>query len=394
MTLILLTTRYNVIAASYPWITHEVGYGNGPEHGSEHGRNPNLPGQTWVTLPQNTLEYGRKVVQWCHEAGIGYISGQWTKDFPTLDSFLSSVGAVSDAEMGNLKMIFLFDLGPGLAFVKQAIMNYSPRMLSPRYARIEDANHAIRWPIMFWGGVPKTPPPVLGGHDFRVMIDEVRQYLRTNHNINPYFIRSHHALRIGDQEIRRSVDAFYRHECAHNYDPNGHPAPLTTSESAPRTVNEWNADKNVLNTGCGGQRCVTFDPVSPLPVAYFTGAMPSLWRRSEVNRGKVICQNPRQAETMFEAIRSNSQTICTRVTAPGKVTVDRWVVITSWAEWSEDTCIEPCHVRPGREPDSPDSLVNGYDYGHDFLQIIARRFRTTVQQVQAESLPEEGIPVE
>ena len=363
---ISVTTIYHRFLLSYTWMFRAAPLGN-IGHGSEHGEWRTSGGRrTYYTLPQNTPAYGRYVANLCRTYGINYISGYWSGDLnsPCIEHFDTSLGALTMQELGSLRLIYMFSLQPRLPRIKQAIIERTNLITGPRYARLIDGAQQSRVPIMLWGEDANSQ-----GVAFKQFIEELRAHFSAR-GVSPFFIITHHALTSNDDNVIRSVDAVYRHECHHNHDPGGNPPPLTTAESVAGTKQNWAnnirqlAGKTQFSTG--------------LPVFYIAGTMPSFWRPGDVNRGRVIAQNKGQVQAMFEALRNQAQTICVRRTAPNALEVHKVVAITSSSEWAENSCVEPCLVRPGR---TAEEIANyGYDYGHDFMELIRDIFQTATRQ--------------
>lgn len=363
---ISVTTIYHRMVLSYPWMFRATPLGN-MGHGSEHGEWRTSGGsRKYFTLPQNTPAYGRFVANYCQTYGINYISGYWSGDInsPCIEHFDASLGALTMQELGPLRLIYMFSLQPRLPRIKQAIIDRTNLITGPKYARLLDGAQQTRVPIMFWGADVNSQ-----GVAFKQMIEELRAHFNAR-GVSPFFIITHHALWSNDDNVIRSVDAVYRHECHHNHDTGGNPPPLTTAESIAGTKQNWTsnirqlAGKTQFSTG--------------LPVFYIAGTMPSFWRPGDVNRGKVIAQNKAQVQAMFEALRNHAQTICVRRTGPNAVEVHKWVAITSVNEWVEHSTIEPCLVRSDRTAE--DNANFGYDYGRDFVELIRDIFQTTTRQ--------------
>lgn len=363
---ISVTTIYHRIVPSYTWMFRAAPLGNAG-HGSEHGEWRTVgTRRTYYTLPQNTPEYGRFVANFCRTYGINYISGYWSGDVnsPCIEHFDTSLGALSLQELGSLRLIYMFSLQPRLPRIKQAIIERTNLITGPKYARVIDGALQSRVPIMFWGEDVNTQ-----GVAFRQMIDELRAHFNAR-GVSPFFIITHHALWSNDDNVIRSVDAVYRHECHHTFDPGGNPPPLTTAESVAGTKQNWTSNirqltgKTNFSTG--------------LPVFYIAGTMPSFWRPGDAKRGKVIAQNKEQVRAMFEALKNHAQTICVKRTAPDALEVHKWVAITSLNEWVEHSTIEPCLVRPGRTAE--ENATFGYDYGRDSMELIRDIFKTVTRQ--------------
>lgn len=363
---ISVTTVYHRIVCSYPWMFRATALGN-EEHGSEHGEWRTVGGRrTYYTLPQNTVAYGRYMANLCRTYGINYISGYWSGDrnSPCIEHFDTSLGALSLQELGSLRLIYMFSLKPNLARIKQAIIDRTNLITGPKYAKLLDSGQQMRVPIMFWGADVNSQ-----GVAFRQFIEELRAHFNSR-GVSPFFIITHHALWSNDDNVIRSVDAVYRHECHHNYDAGGNPRPLTTAESVVGTKQNWTENirqltgKTQFSTG--------------LPVFYIAGTMPRFWRPADLNRGRVVAQNKAQVKAMFEALRGSAQTLCLRSTAPDALELNKWVAITSLNEWVERSTIEPCLVRPGRTAD--ENATFGYDYGRDSMELIRDIFQTVTRQ--------------
>lgn len=366
-----VTTIYHRIVCSYPWMSNPASFGSGTGHGSEHGEWRTAGGRrTYYTLPQNTREYGLKVAHWLRTHDIGYISGYWSGDrnSPCIEHFDTSLGALTQQELDPVRLIYMFSLKPRLDRIKQAIIERTRLITGPKYARLTDQSQQSRVPIMFWGADVNSQ-----GAAFQQFIKDLREHFKAS-GVSPFFIITHHALWSNDDNVIRSVDAVYRHECAHNYDQGGHPRPLTTAESVGPTKQNWANNiqqlrgKTQFSTG--------------LPVFYIAGTMPRFRRPGEVNRGKVIAQNKEQVRAMFEALRDYAQTIYVKRTAPRVLEVHKWVAITSWNEWVEHSTIEPCIVRSERTAE--ENATYGYDYGYDSLELIRDIFRTVTRQIPEE----------
>ena len=363
---ISVTTIYHTLLCSYPWMFLPAPVGN-MGHGSEHGEwRTSGGGRRYFTLPQNTPAYGRFVANYCKTHGINYISGYWSGDrnSPCIEHFDSSLGALTMQELGPLRLIYMFSLKPRLELIKQAIIDRTNLITGPKYARLIDGAQQSRVPIMFWGADANSK-----GADFERIINELRDHFEPL-GVSPFFITTHHALSSNDDRVIQSVDAVYRHECHHSFDPGGNPPPLTTAESVAGTRQNWINNIRQL-TGKINSR-------TKLPVFYIAGTMPRFWRPIDPRRGKVVAQNKEQVRLMFEALKNHAQTICVRRTGPNALEVNKWVAITSANEWVEHSTIEPCVVRPDRT--AADNANFGYDYGRDFVELIRDIFKPVTRQ--------------
>lgn len=354
-----ITTVHHVIACAYPWNNVAIPLSR-EAHGSQHGEMRN---GRWYRLPQNTRAYGLKVAGWCNEYNIRYLSGFWSGDprRPCLEHFESSLGVLSPQELGQLRLIYMFTLQASVDRIKEAVTSRAAALLGPTYARLMDSRGVSRIPIMFWGEESATNSVA-----FQRLLNELRAFFKERGG-ELFVITTHHILQSQDDRLLRSVDAVYRHECYHNIDREGHnPAPLNTAQSVAPTRQRWLANRQQLQ---GKTQSAT-----GLPVYYFPGTMPSFWRPSSPERGKVVAQTRDQVRSMFVALRDDATTVCVRSGTAG-LEIHKWAVLTSWNEWVENSTIEPCFVRSNRTPEEIASY--GYDYGTDHLAQIRDIFKTT-----------------
>lgn len=354
-----ISTIYHVIACSYSWNDIAIPISR-EAHSSQHGEMRN---GRWYRLPQNTRAYGLKVARWCNEYNIRYLSGFWSGNprRPCIEHFESSLGALSLQELGQLRLIYMFSLEPSFDLIKDAVISRAAAMLGPTYARILDQRGVSRIPILFWGEESATKPA-----GFQGLLNDLRSFFRVR-GAELFVITTHHILQSPDDRLLQSVDAVYRHECYHNIDKEGRaPAPLTTAQSVAPTRQNWLANQQRLQ---GKTQSAT-----GLPVYYFPGTMPSFWRPSSPERGRVVAQNKEQVRSMFTALKNEARTVQVKSGATG-LEIHKWAVVTSWNEWVENSTIEPCFVRPGRTPE--EIATYGYDYGTDHLSLLREIFKTT-----------------
>lgn len=361
-----VTTVYHVAVCSYTWMVKAAGYGAGPERGSEHGTGT---GAQRKTLPQNTPEYGRRVAGWLAGRNVDFVTGYWSGDprRPCIENFDASLGALGLDTLGSLRLSSMFSMAPPLRRVKAAIEERAPRLLSQTSARLVDKAGRERIPIFLWWGDSRVSPS-----EFKATIAELRSLFAARFGgASPFFVSTHHALWTRNDDVIRSLDAVYRHECHHLYDEGGHPRRLTTQESVEPTRANWRADVAAL------QGKVAFG--SGLPVFYMVGTMPSFFRPADKKRGKVIAEDKSQIRAMFAALRDDARALRVARPAPRTLELHKWVAITSLSEWVENSTIEPCVIRPNRSP--AEVAEWGYDYGTDALDLIRDLFRPTTRSV-------------
>jgi hypothetical protein len=371
-------TLHHVIVCSYPWLGEPASFGSGPEHGSQHGVAGD-GGASWRTLPQNTPEYGRRMVAWLSARNVDIVTGFWSGDpaRPCIEHFDASLGALPAAELGTLRLADMFALDPPLDAVELAIEGRGPRMMDARYARITDAAGAARVPIFLRGALGATGSSGAGPRrpaDFRGMIERLRALFASRlDGASPFFIGSHHLLSPPLDDVIGSLDAVYRDGCAQAYDETGHPATMSTAEAVTPTRAAWAADLAALE----GKTAFA----SGLPVYYIVGSAPAAVGRDDPRRGAVVAQHKDQIALMFAALRDDARTLREARAGDGATEVHKWVALTSAADWAAQSAIEPCLVRADRS--YREVTAWGYDYGTDAIDLIGDLFRPEIAAAPA-----------
>lgn len=366
---IRIRDRYNVIAFAYPWRDHPIpgavtppGF---PYYGSEWGERNPVTGR-WVGKPQNTVEYGRKVLGWCKQYGIRYLAGYWSGHTGTLDTlqhFRDSLLGIPLSELGDVRLCYNFETSVGPARLEAAIMNGLADLANPRYARLTDANGQARPLIFMWGDTAAAWPAA-----FRDLVTRVRNHcvdvLRTP---EPFIVPTQHLIHANRSEIFDSVDGFYRHSFA--LVPNTH---RTTAEATPGTEAQWRLERDLVRG--------RVQPRTGLPLVYVPGTMPQFAKGEKggpdyQRLGWVEAKSKAQVVELYRRMKPYAPMTSFRIVPTGiaslDVEIEMLVAATSFNEWPEASCLEPCWAEP---------VGDGvYRYGHDFLAALAETFGATAQ---------------
>ncbi len=366
---IRIRNRYNVIACAYPWRDHAISGGTTPpafpSYWPEWGGRES-PSKPWMSKPQNTPEYGREVLRWCKQYGVRHLAGYWSGHPDTLDTlrhFKDSLLGIPLSEFGDVRLCYNFETSVGPARLEAAIMNNIGDLRNERYTRITDANGQQRPLILMWGDTAGNWPAA-----FRDLVTRVR-----NHCVNvlrmpePFILPTQHLIHANRPEIFESVDGFYRHSFA--LVPNTH---RTTAEATPGTEAQWKLERDLVRG--------RVQPRTGLPLVYVPGVMPQFAKGDKGGDhyrrlGWVEAKNKGQVLELFRRMKPYAPMTSFRIVPTGiaslDVEIDMLVAVTSWAEWAEASCLEPCWAQP---------VGDGvYRYGHDFLEALAETFAPAAQ---------------
>jgi hypothetical protein len=184
----------------------------------------------WKTRSQATMDYGMNTTHLCNNYGVEVLTGWWDAiDFGPWESFKSSFKNISKADLGNLRLAYMFGVikyrKPGKApfgfpdtvkAMRDKVVEWAPDMKNhERYAYITDMNGKSR-PLLFcWGFIENQHD----AGDFQNLVMSrskspsdkgIRQIIEEQTGATPYIILSQHNL-LGTRfdEITTSVDAFY-----------------------------------------------------------------------------------------------------------------------------------------------------------------------------------------